>query len=101
LHFVQLRSARTEFFLIQLPQLFFLIRRLLPPEMKEEPESESVHSSHGYVPWNLRSPKERKDLYDVVMADAVRQRDDELKAQYLQHDKSAPYWPLTVNSAER
>ena len=60
--------------------------------MKEE--TESVYASHGYVPYNLRSPKERKDLYDVVMVDAVRQRDDELRAQYLQHDRAAGYWPI-------
>lgn len=60
--------------------------------MKEE--TESVYASHGYVPYNLRSPKERKDLYDVLMVDAVRQRDDELKAQYLQHDRVAQYWPI-------
>jgi hypothetical protein len=59
--------------------------------MKEEPES--VNASHRYVPWNLRSAKEKKDLYDLVMIDAVRQRDDELRAQYLQHDKAAGFWP--------
>ncbi|KAI8577777.1 hypothetical protein K450DRAFT_250793 [Umbelopsis ramanniana AG] len=88
--------ARTEFFHFSFHSIFFFFSFVDCFCLKMKVESESVYASHGYVPYNVRSPKERKDLYDVVMGVAAGQRDDELKAQYLQHDRAAGYWPLVT-----